>query len=72
MSQAAMNHPIVVSTDASSKTVSSLRSYLPVAVALIGAFLLAGWRVSVGGSHFITDSALMMLALASYCFAAVF
>ena len=71
MSQEVLVHPLVAGSDASTKG-SSLKSYLPVAVALLGALALGAWRVSSGGEHFITDSALMMLALASYCFAAVF
>src|SRR6476661_5343876 len=75
MSQDVLVHPLVapnVVGDQSSKPSSSLRSYIPFAGAILGAFALTGWRISSGGEHFITDSALMMLALASYCFAAVF
>jgi ABC-type transport system involved in cytochrome c biogenesis permease subunit len=72
MSQEVLVHPLVSSADQPSKLAATLRSYLPFAAAIIGAFALMGWRISSGGEHFITDSALMMLALASYCFAAVF
>ena len=72
MSQEVLQHPIIVSADKVPTKASNFRSYIPFAIAILGAFALAGWRVSVGGTHFITDSALMMLALAAYCFAAVF
>ena len=72
MSQEILVHPLVATNEATAKTISWLRSYLPFAAAILGAFALTGWRISSGGEHFITDSALMMLALASYCFAAVF
>ena len=72
MSQEVLSHPLVATNEATAKKLASLRSYLPFAAAILGAFALTGWRISSGGEHFITDSALMMLALASYCFAAVF
>lgn len=49
-----------------------MTSYLPFIIAIVGSLVLAGIRVVVGGERFITDGALMMLALASYLFAAVF
>jgi len=51
---------------------SSLLSYLPVALVIVGSVLLVLLRIQLGGAHFISDSALMMLALASYLTAAVF
>jgi ABC-type transport system involved in cytochrome c biogenesis permease subunit len=51
---------------------SSLLSYLPAALVIVGSVLLVLLRIQVGGAHFISDSALMMLALASYLTAAVF
>lgn len=47
-------------------------TYIPAALAIGGSFALLLIRVSVGGQHFISDGALMMLALASYLIAAVF
>ncbi len=46
-------------------------TYAPAAIAIVGslAMLLARWQVGAG---FITDGALMMLALAAYIFAALF
>ncbi|HKC63966.1 MAG TPA: cytochrome c biogenesis protein CcsA [Pyrinomonadaceae bacterium] len=51
---------------------SSLYSYLPAILAVLGSVLLVLLRIQVGGEHFISDSALMMLALACYLTAAVF
>jgi len=39
---------------------------LPVLLAVGGAALLALVRLRTGGAHFISDGALMMLALAAY------
>ena len=50
---------------------SSLRSYAPAIVAVGGAFLVLGLRIYIGPT-FISDAALMMLALACYLLAAVF
>src|ERR671926_560925 len=51
---------------------SSLTSYLPAALALGGAVALTLLRFYAGGQGFISDGALMMLALACYLLAAVF
>src|SRR5215212_3816646 len=51
---------------------SSLTSYLPAALALGGAVALTVLRFYAGGRGFISDGALMMLALACYLLAAVF
>jgi Cytochrome C assembly protein len=51
---------------------AQLLSYLPVLLATGGAALFALVRLRAGGAHFISDGALMMLALAAYLVAAVF
>lgn len=51
--------------------VPAWRSYLPAVLALVGAFIMLGLRIQVG-SGFISDTALMMLALACYILAALF
>ncbi|HVF86320.1 MAG TPA: cytochrome c biogenesis protein CcsA, partial [Pyrinomonadaceae bacterium] len=51
---------------------SALASYLPAIIAVVGAVLLTLLRIQMGGDNFITDGALMMLALACYLTAAVF
>ncbi|HEX6278689.1 MAG TPA: cytochrome c biogenesis protein CcsA [Pyrinomonadaceae bacterium] len=50
---------------------SSGVSYLPAALAMVGAFVMLGLRLQVGPS-FMSDGALMMIALACYIFAALF
>src|SRR5215208_7508032 len=50
----------------------SFASFVPTALALSGAVGLTLLRFHAGGQHFITDGALMMLALACYLLAAVF
>jgi cytochrome c-type biogenesis protein CcsB len=47
------------------------KSYLPAGLALAGAFLMLGLRLQIG-SGFVSDTALMMLALACYILAALF
>ncbi|MBK8302990.1 MAG: cytochrome c biogenesis protein CcsA [Chloracidobacterium sp.] len=46
--------------------------YMPAALAIVGSFAMLMLRINVGGERFISDGALMMLALASYLIAAVF
>jgi len=48
------------------------RSFIPFALAIFASVALLLLRINVGGERFISDGALMMLALASYCTAAVF
>ncbi len=55
-----------------SNTTSSLWSYGPAAFAIFGSLALVLLRINMGGERFISDGALMMLALASYLIAAVF
>lgn len=50
---------------------SSFSAYLPAILALVGAFVMLGLRFQIG-SGFISDTALMMLALACYILAALF
>lgn len=51
--------------------VPAWKSYLPAILAVGGAFLMLAGRIQVG-SGFISDTALMMLALAAYLIAALF
>ena len=60
-----------LSGDAEPRT-SALGSYAPTLVAVGGALGLALLRYAMGGASFISDGALMMLALAAYLIAAVF
>lgn len=74
MSQQVLQPPLIVggNTAERSARTSFIGSYLPAILAIVGSFALTGWRISAGGDRFISDGALMMLALASYLFAAVF
>ncbi|MCA1635190.1 MAG: cytochrome c biogenesis protein [Acidobacteria bacterium] len=51
---------------------STLLSYMPAILAVGGAVALTLLRIQLGGERFISDGALMMLALACYMTAAVF
>jgi cytochrome c-type biogenesis protein CcsB len=51
---------------------SSWRGFVPAILAIIGSVLMVLLRIQLGGQGFITDGALMMLALACYLTAAVF
>ena len=51
---------------------SSFRSFLPAICVIVGSVLMALLRIQVGGDKFISDGALMMLALACYLIAAIF
>lgn len=47
-------------------------SYLPAVLAVAGGLIVLGARVAAGGGGFISDGALMMIALAFYILAALF
>ena len=47
------------------------KSYLPAILAIAGAFLMLGLRLQIG-ANFVSDGALMMIALACYILAALF
>lgn len=49
----------------------SWKSYLPVILAIVGSFAMLGLRIEIG-AKFISDGALMMVALAAYILAALF
>jgi cytochrome c-type biogenesis protein CcsB len=74
MNQHVLEPPIVVSaiSDEPTATSSSWKTYIPAFFAIAGSFALLLIRVNVGGQHFISDTSLMMLALAAYLIAAVF
>ncbi len=48
-----------------------LKSFMPAIFVIVGAFIMLGLRLEIGGG-FISDGALMMLALACYILAALF
>lgn len=61
-------------SDASSAPLptSWLMSYFPALIAVFGSLAVLLLRLEIGGERFISDGALMMLALAAYLIAAVF
>jgi cytochrome c-type biogenesis protein CcsB len=72
MNQEILNQPVLVSDDTENESVSSWRSFIPFAIAIFGSIALLLLRINVGGASFISDGALMMIALACYLTAAVF
>ena len=75
MNQEILKQPILISDEneeSAAEIVSSLRSYIPAAFAVFGSVLFVVIRIYTGGAHFISDGALMMLALGAYLTAACF
>lgn len=74
MGEQVLKTPIVISATAEINPADKgvLASYAPFAIAILGSLILVTARIFAGGERFISDGALMMLALASYLFAAVF
>ncbi|MEQ1922942.1 MAG: cytochrome c biogenesis protein CcsA [Pyrinomonadaceae bacterium] len=50
---------------------TSWKAFIPAILVIVGAFVMLGLRLQIGGG-FISDTALMMLALACYIIAALF
>lgn len=74
MGEQVLNTPIVISGEAGNNPADKgvLYSYAPFLIAIFGSLIVVAARIFVGGEKFISDGALMMLALASYLIAAVF
>lgn len=74
MSQQVLEQPVLIANENSSTGDSLVwwRSYVPFTIAVVGSVLFIAAKIIVGGDRFISDGALMMLALASYLIAAVF
>ncbi len=72
MNQEVLDQPLVISDNGGDSILEKFASYLPAVIAIGGSVLLVLARLSFGGERFISDGALMMLALASYLIAAVF
>ena len=70
MNQEVLNQPVAIVSN--NESGASFSSYLPTVLAIGGSLALVAARLNFGGSGFISDGALMMLALASYLIAAVF
>jgi ABC-type transport system involved in cytochrome c biogenesis permease subunit len=67
-----LKQPTLASASELNLKSATLSSYLPAAIAVLGAAALTLLRMKAGPEHFSTDGALMMLALAAYLIAAVF
>src|SRR5919197_3698008 len=67
-----LKQPAVVGAPEIGLKGAGLSSYLPAAVAVLGAGALTLLRIQVGPEHFSKDGALMMMALAAYLIAATF
>lgn len=72
MNQEILDQPIVVASENTKSDTSAGGSYLPAMIAVAAALAVASARLAFGGTQFISDGALMMLALAAYLIAAVF
>ena len=74
MNQEVLDRSKIILSDKpdSNSALSPWLSYFPFLLAILGSVALLFARISFGGEHFISDGALMMLALASYLIAAVF
>ncbi len=64
--------PHTVEATNNPETASGLRAFLPAILVIAGSLLMGFLRLELGGDRFISDGALMMLALACYLTAAVF
>ena len=72
MNQEVLIQPMLIKRRDDAVHSGEWRNYLPAVIAVLGAFLITAARINFGGERFISDGALMMLALASYLTAAVF
>lgn len=73
MSQEVLDRPLLVADrPLTSTSAETLLTYVPAAIAIFGSLAIVSLRISMGGDRFMSDGALMMLALASYLIAAVF
>ena len=72
MNQEVLTQPVVLAPENSAGRSGILQSYLPAVLSVAGAIMLVFARINFGGDRFISDGALMMLALACYLTAAVF
>ena len=72
MNQVILDQPAVLPTHDGAGLIERLGLYVPAIIAVAGPVLLAAARISSGPDRFISDGALMMLALACYLIAAVF
>ncbi|MBA3442449.1 MAG: cytochrome c biogenesis protein CcsA [Pyrinomonadaceae bacterium] len=67
-----LKQPAIVNSSEIELGKSPLWSYLPAVLPIVGAVLMVLMRIQFGGERFISDGALIMIALAGYLTAAVF
>ncbi len=72
MNQEVIERSSAVQAGRKESILAGLSDHLPALLALIGPLLVVAARMNVGSERFISDGALMMLALAAYLVAAVF
>jgi cytochrome c-type biogenesis protein CcsB len=72
MSQRILDNPASLNVPDLQLPNSTIKSFLPAILSVVGALLMMFMRIQTGGERFISDGALMMLALACYLTAAVF
>jgi len=72
MTQEVLNQPTVLAASEQFSLAERLGLYVPALIAIVGPVLLVAARIGLGPERFISDGALMMLALACYLIAAVF
>jgi ABC-type transport system involved in cytochrome c biogenesis permease subunit len=73
MNQEILERQVLIASDQEeTQAESSWRTFVPFVLAIGGSLLFVLFRINFGGAHIMSDSAAMMLALASYLFAAVF
>jgi ABC-type transport system involved in cytochrome c biogenesis permease subunit len=72
MNQEVLNPVLIAADDEAEQDYLSRYSFVPAGLAIFGSIALVLLRMNVGPEKFISDGALMMLALASYLIAAVF
>ncbi len=74
MNQEILNKPILLPDESEMPVdlAAAAWSFVPFIIAIVGSIAVVVLRIEMGGERFISDGALMMLALASYLTAAVF
>ena len=72
MNQEVLDRSIAFEANEEASRFTTIISYVPAIIAIGGSLLVVAARLNFGGERFISDGALMMLALASYLIAAVF
>ena len=63
MNQEVLTQPVVLASESDVSRLGILRSYVPAAAAVFASLILVFARIYLGGDRFISDGALMMLAL---------